>query len=547
VAPAAEEDRYTSAWIGLNKLLRQGFSWSGRERHCAFLNVGDGAFADVAAVIGFDSSDDGRAAALCDWDQDGDTDLFLTNRTGPRVRFFRNDQEAGNRSVAFSLRQPTENRDAIGARVELELEDGRRAIATVRAGEGYLAQSSTRVGFGLGQGSVASVAVRWPDGERERFEAAGAEGLWILERGSGVARAFEPPGEPSVLRPSPVVPPRSSERARVVLAAPLPMPRLAILSDDGQDATLFGIEAGGRPVGTGRPVLVAPWASWCAPCVGELSSLAEHLPELQRRGLAVLALGAEAERGTAAARELLERARWPLPAAYAPEATLEILDALQGVLLDRETRLPLPSSFLVDARGNLVAFYAGAVEPETLLADLDLLALDPAARRDAAAAGTGRWLHAPAERDLALVRARFASRGLHDVAEEYARASVQVVHSSRAALLHEFGRRAGEQGRIEEAAEQFRRATEEDPSFAPAWVDLGVALHRLRHFARAVDAYRIALRLEPDAVTTRSNLILALLALGEREAAEAERDRLAPLDAAEAERMSELIRRLDER
>jgi hypothetical protein len=59
--------------------------------------------------------------ALVDWDGDGDQDVFLTNRTGPRVRFLRNDQTTGNAHVTLELRGTRANRDAVGARVELTL------------------------------------------------------------------------------------------------------------------------------------------------------------------------------------------------------------------------------------------------------------------------------------------------------------------------------------------------------------------------------------------------------------------------------------------
>ena len=48
------------------KLLREGHSFSGHERNCAFLNCHPSSprFANVSAVTGFDFPDDGRAAAF---------------------------------------------------------------------------------------------------------------------------------------------------------------------------------------------------------------------------------------------------------------------------------------------------------------------------------------------------------------------------------------------------------------------------------------------------------------------------------------------------
>ena len=59
---------------------------------------------------------------------------------------------------------------------------------------------------------------------------------------------------------------------------------------------------------------------------------------------------------------------WPFPWAFATPATLDFLDALQALLLDRERRLPLPASFLVDAAGAVRVLYLGPVTAERVLA-----------------------------------------------------------------------------------------------------------------------------------------------------------------------------------
>ena len=79
-------DPYVSGWRQLFRLVRRGSTLSGFERNCAFLNTGTGRFANVSAVTGFDFLDDGRALAVVDWDQDGDLDIWVSNRTGPQVR-----------------------------------------------------------------------------------------------------------------------------------------------------------------------------------------------------------------------------------------------------------------------------------------------------------------------------------------------------------------------------------------------------------------------------------------------------------------------------
>ena len=59
-------EQYVASWQGIFRLMREGHSWSGRERHQVFLNCGDGRFADVSAVTGLDFLDDGRAFGVVD-------------------------------------------------------------------------------------------------------------------------------------------------------------------------------------------------------------------------------------------------------------------------------------------------------------------------------------------------------------------------------------------------------------------------------------------------------------------------------------------------
>ncbi len=111
--------RYTDAWANLIKEVRNGASWSGGERNCCFLNVAGTRFVDVSSLSGINFNDDGRAIAICDWDRDGDQDMWLRNRSAPRIRLMRNNS-SGSRSVSIRLQGVKSNRDGIGAVVKLQ-------------------------------------------------------------------------------------------------------------------------------------------------------------------------------------------------------------------------------------------------------------------------------------------------------------------------------------------------------------------------------------------------------------------------------------------
>jgi thiol-disulfide isomerase/thioredoxin len=325
--------------------------------------------------------------------------------------------------------------------VEVLLRGGGRSVQSLRAGEGYLAQSSAWLHFGMGDAEVERARVRWPGGAVEEFSGLVAGGRFRLVEGTGQAQragpeagaalstALQGPASPAG------VPPPAGGRTRVVLAASFPMPSIAFRAAPGaEEERLFGLPATAGARAPGRPVLVNLFASWCAPCAVELRELAADAPLFAERGLALFALSADEPERAGEALALLERLGWPGSRGLAAGDAVDVLDTLQGALLGRETRIGVPTSWLVDGEGRLVALYGGPVDPQEVLADLELLGLSPAERRDAAVPFPGTWRGAPAPADLAGLARRFEARGLDRAALELRRLGFEVAERPSAAL-----------------------------------------------------------------------------------------------------------------
>ena len=193
----------SQAHVDLSRMMKRGRSWSGRERHCVYLNLGNkreggvSRFANLSVVSGIDFPEDGRALCLTDWDHDGDLDLWYRDRTAPRLRLMLN-QHAGTRKgdfVSVLLQGGECNRNAIGAVVELIDAPGSgklRSVRSVRAGDLFLSQSSRWLHFGLGEnGEAAKARVIWPGGREELFQGLKAGGSFLLKEGSGSAIPVE--------------------------------------------------------------------------------------------------------------------------------------------------------------------------------------------------------------------------------------------------------------------------------------------------------------------------------------------------------------------
>ncbi len=160
------------------------------------MNLQDGSFGNVSAVSGLDLPDDGRAVARVDWDGDGDLDLWIANRNGPQLRFLQNEAGQLGHFIQFELVGEVCNRDAIGARIELfESADASPQLQTVRAGDGFLAQSTKLIHFGLGRReapeavrAIKKVVVRWPNGQAESFGEIEIDNRYRIHQGQGTAQ-----------------------------------------------------------------------------------------------------------------------------------------------------------------------------------------------------------------------------------------------------------------------------------------------------------------------------------------------------------------------
>ena len=136
-----------------------------------FHNNGKGSFVEVVDQIGPDLQllEVSRGAAFGDIDNDGDTDVLVTNNNGP-ARLFVN--QVGNRNHWLGLRLVGKTgRDMLGAQVEIVISKSNILRRRARTDGSYLSANDPRVLLGLGAAErVSAVRVRWPDGTSEEFK-----------------------------------------------------------------------------------------------------------------------------------------------------------------------------------------------------------------------------------------------------------------------------------------------------------------------------------------------------------------------------------------
>ena len=156
----------------LPDLIRRGDPFPLGQPKQLFRNTGKAGFVEVIDQAGptFQLLEVSRGAAFGDMDNDGDTDVVITNNNGP-VRLLLN--KVGNLNQWFGLRLVSKDsgRDLLGTKVEIVSLNKPVLHRRVRTDGSYLSANDPRVLIGLGSVTrIETVRVRWPDGSSAEWK-----------------------------------------------------------------------------------------------------------------------------------------------------------------------------------------------------------------------------------------------------------------------------------------------------------------------------------------------------------------------------------------
>jgi hypothetical protein len=153
-----------------------------------FRNIGKGKFVDVSREWGLRDLPvkSARGGAYCDFDNDGDLDVIVSN-IDDRPQLLLNNNGNQSNWIEMKLAGTMSNRDAVGAKVKVSAGDLTQ-YDHVRAGGSFISGNDLRLHFGLGnRTAVDAIEIQWPSGKTERLSGVKANQCLTIRESQGVA------------------------------------------------------------------------------------------------------------------------------------------------------------------------------------------------------------------------------------------------------------------------------------------------------------------------------------------------------------------------
>ncbi|MFQ5821371.1 MAG: CRTAC1 family protein [Candidatus Heimdallarchaeota archaeon] len=152
-------------------------------------NDGKGRFQNIGPERStyFREKRSGRGAAVWDFDNDGDLDIIVSHvDLRATATLLRNDGGNRNHWIGLTLVGRSEPASAIGAKVTIQAGEHKQ-VAVNQWATSYLSYNDPRMHIGLGkQEQVDRLEIRWPDGNTEIFRGLRADRYLTIVQGEGI-------------------------------------------------------------------------------------------------------------------------------------------------------------------------------------------------------------------------------------------------------------------------------------------------------------------------------------------------------------------------
>ena len=164
-----DRDGYVDLYLGTGGPAMDRF-----EPNALYVNSGLLSFVEVGWPVGVGDVGKGHGVTLCDYDHDGDLDLYSPQGGAYHGdlwtnRLYRNDSPGNGRWLNVKLEGTKSNRDAIGARLTVKA-GGKSFYREVLGGTGFGSTNCLEAHFGLGVSEqVDQLRIDWPSGDVQEW------------------------------------------------------------------------------------------------------------------------------------------------------------------------------------------------------------------------------------------------------------------------------------------------------------------------------------------------------------------------------------------
>ncbi len=152
-------------------------------------NDGTGHFRNIGAEISsyFSEKRSGRGAAVWDYDNDGDVDIIVSHiDLQATATLLRNDGGNRNHWLGITLKSRGSTAAAIGAKITVYT-GNKRQVHINQWATSYLSYNDPRIHFGLGNDNrLDKLEIRWPDGETGVFHDIEANQYITIDQDKGI-------------------------------------------------------------------------------------------------------------------------------------------------------------------------------------------------------------------------------------------------------------------------------------------------------------------------------------------------------------------------
>jgi len=259
----------------------------------------------------------------------------------------------------------------------------------------------------------------------------------------------------------------------------------------------------------GKPVLIHFGAKDSAPCQQDWITFNQQHVTWAAQGLQLVAISFDEAADAEQLRALFRDRRLTFRIFPGSDDVAAVYNILFRYLFDRHRDLSLPTSFLINAKGEIVKVYQGPLDPVHIEQDFHNIPQTAAERLARALPFPGVTEIAEFGRNYLSYGSVFFQRGYFDQAE----ASFQIAlrdDPESAEALYGIGSVYLNQQKNAEARKCFERALKMRATYpdtlANSWNNLGLLAGREGRTAEAVGYFQQALRLSPDHLIALNNL-----------------------------------------